>query len=651
MALKVLWKIASAVTLLVLLSGCDPRQRERADPEPESLQASGTVMLSKVISSQLAPLQLQGKDYLLLASELRGLVLLNENGSEAVSLDGGSVKHFALQGQPDGSWLIAAYDEEDGEIHLRHLETEAATGQPGLKYLGMLKVPTPQSALCFSRQGERSHLFTIDESGLGHEYIVHPRDQAWLFTDVRPLYFGEQVNSCVVDDKRGRLLVSQPPLGIWSLNADAEREEDRRVFLNGQALAGNFGGLWLDPEGDVLWLTSGATVQVFPLPEPGARPLYARSLQELEPASIARLRDALFALEEESDIVQRYAVTLPEQEAGDRPAAAETASVRAPIPRVRAQAQTVPVSSAGDAAGDPAVWVNPRDKSKSLVLGTDRKKGLNIYSLSGRLLEQFVVGGVGNVDLRSLDEGRYAALAATANRTTPGVNLFGIRSSGNVEHLGLREMNLPGPNGLCMYRNDGRTFVWVSDQAGALHLAEIALGSDPLEWELQPRAKLAVRSRVDSCVVDDERGLLFFGEGGRGVWRLDIAGHLAGSAQPELVAGVDGEHLVADVEGIGLYRRGDHGYLVVSSQGNDTYALYSRDGNQFVGRFRVGANLARGIDGSSQTDGLEVTSAALGEAYPEGLLVVQDGRKRMPTGPQNFKLVSWADIAEQLQLD
>ena len=58
-----------------------------------------------------------------------------------------------------------------------------------------------------------------------------------------------------------------------------------------------------------------------------------------------------------------------------------------------------------------------------------------------------------------------------------------------------------------------------------------------------------------------------------------------------------------------------------------------------------------GIDGASETDGLEVTSANLGGPWSQGLLVVQDGRKRMPESTQNFKLVPWADIARALGLE
>jgi 3-phytase len=181
-------------------------------------------------------------------------------------------------------------------------------------------------------------------------------------------------------------------------------------------------------------------------------------------------------------------------------------------------------------------------------------------------------------------------------------------------------------------------------------LLQIAPSEGNADWRLQKVAELDVKSQVEGCVVDDEKQMLFFGEEDGGIWRLDIAAFLAGEAKPQLIAPVDGEHLAADVEGMGLYHAGDKSYLVVSSQGNNSYALFSRDGSQFIGHFRVDINLDKSLDGSSETDGLEVSSASFGDQYPQGLLVVQDGRNRMPSQAQNFKLVSWADIAETLQL-
>ena len=90
--------------------------------------------------------------------------------------------------------------------------------------------------------------------------------------------------------------------------------------------------------------------------------------------------------------------------------------------------------------------------------------------------------------------------------------------------------------------------------------------------------------------------------------------------------------------------------LVVSSQGDNSYVVMDAVAPYKVrGRFRVGFNLEAGIDGTSETDGLDVTSADLGGAFRQGMLVIQDGYKRMPDGPQNFKYVSWEDVAQALK--
>jgi len=91
---------------------------------------------------------------------------------------------------------------------------------------------------------------------------------------------------------------------------------------------------------------------------------------------------------------------------------------------------------------------------------------------------------------------------------------------------------------------------------------------------------------------------------------------------------------------------------VVSSQGNSSYVVFDAAPPFKVrGAFRIGVDAANGIDGASETDGLEVTSKNLGGPYARGMLVVHDGFKRMPDASQNYKAVAWDDIAKALKLD
>ncbi|MAG43064.1 MAG: 3-phytase, partial [Oceanospirillaceae bacterium] len=167
-------------------------------------------------------------------------------------------------------------------------------------------------------------------------------------------------------------------------------------------------------------------------------------------------------------------------------------------------------------------------------------------------------------------------------------------------------------------------------------------------WSAERVREFALPSQPEGCVADDKNNRLFVGEEAAGVWLTSISADNA--PDPKLIIEVD-DNLVADVEGMSIYHGTETSYLVVSSQGDDSYVLYSSEAPyEYVGRFNIAMNAAAGIDGASETDGLDVTSAALGSNYPDGLLVVQDGRNVMPTENQNYKLVSWSDIARELNL-
>jgi 3-phytase len=127
-----------------------------------------------------------------------------------------------------------------------------------------------------------------------------------------------------------------------------------------------------------------------------------------------------------------------------------------------------------------------------------------------------------------------------------------------------------------------------------------------------------------------------------------------GGSERREIDRVDGANgLEADIEGVEIWAGKDgKGFIVLSNQGADNYAVYRREGdNAFVGLFHIVADPARGIDGVSETDGLDVVSAPLGARFPDGLLVVQDGRNLSPREKQNFKFVSWRDIARALGIE
>ncbi len=68
---------------------------------------------------------------------------------------------------------------------------------------------------------------------------------------------------------------------------------------------------------------------------------------------------------------------------------------------VYATVETTPIRSVAgeDAADDPALWFNAENPENSLVLGTNKKEGLEVYNLNGERLAYYPVGRVTNVNV------------------------------------------------------------------------------------------------------------------------------------------------------------------------------------------------------------------------------------------------------------
>lgn len=315
------------------------------------------------------------------------------------------------------------------------------------------------------------------------------------------------------------------------------------------------------------------------------------------------------------------------------------------LPAARAAVETEPVGSADDAADDPAIWFNADDPASSLVLGTDKDAGLYLYDLKGAVVQFLPAGELNNVDLRqgATLGGWSGDIAAASNRTDNSVTLLTLENRAATVS-GAFASPIVEPYGLCMGLAGADALVFVTYKTGDLIAFRL---TGPDAGEEIGRLKLA--SQLEGCVFDDERRTLYIGEEDKGVWKADFAdGKLT---NPRLVDEVKKESgLKDDVEGLALYKTGaDEGYLIVSSQGNYSYAVYERQGdNRFLGRFRIAAGET--IDGAEETDGLEATSLALGPDFPKGVLVVQDGFNDPKGSAQNFKIVDWREVEKALAL-
>lgn len=317
---------------------------------------------------------------------------------------------------------------------------------------------------------------------------------------------------------------------------------------------------------------------------------------------------------------------------------------------VYASLETTPVKSAEDAADDPAIWINSDQPESSLILGTDKKSGLAVYNLQGTLVQFLDRGRLNNVDIRqavNLNDGT-GTLAVATNRSEKSLDLFSISDQGEVRFIFAQPLDFVDPYGVCMSADaSGNAYAFVNDKAGAYQ-----------QWHLNPEGDIkpqligqfSLTSQPEGCAVDDTTQRLYLGEENHGIWMMPANAHKA--SEIALLDSIESNHLTADVEGMDVYRQGEQAWLIVSSQGDFSYALYDlNQNNQFVGSIRIADNTDLNIDGAEETDGLAVTSANLGGGFSQGLLVVQDGFNRRPNENQNFKLVAWQQVAKALEIE
>lgn len=397
------------------------------------------------------------------------------------------------------------------------------------------------------------------------------------------------------------------------------------------------------------------------------------------------------------------------------------------LPAVEPRAETPALhddDAGGDAdADDPAIWRNPADPDRSLVVATAKQGGLRVYDLAAREVQSVPApmppgpedapGRFNNVDLvhgLRLPSGR-ADLAVTSDRGSDRLRVYRIdrdRSGGPLADVtdpsaapvfssSQEEINEQRTAyGLATWTDPstGRSYAAVSQRERTrIALLELTPKSDgtigyrkvrtlglPADFRLpngtswSPCGEPGELPQVEGMVVDPSNGTLYAGQEDVGIWRLpaDLKGKpqlvdkvreygVPGTYDPsteECVAGADpghgGKRLSADVEGLTLLNEDDgdgDGYLLASSQGDNTFAAYDRelaDRNEYEGGFRVAAASST-LDGSEECDGAAVLNEPLGDRYPNGLLVVQDGHDA-PGDPErastNFKFVDLGNVLD-----
>lgn len=326
---------------------------------------------------------------------------------------------------------------------------------------------------------------------------------------------------------------------------------------------------------------------------------------------------------------------------------------------VTATVETTAVTHSKDAADDPTIWIHPTDSSKSTIIGTDKGGALEVYRVSDgvRIQQISISGGTNNVDLRynfPLGTERIDLVVASSGQAFRAYRVD--QSTGLLTDI-TGVVTGAGGGGMSLYHSPvNGEFYYFSNDNCVLKQSRLSGNAGKVNATVVRNISFGNCSGADAktegITADDTYGNLYVSEELVAIWKFSAEPN--GGSTKTAIDTVASGHFVPDVEGLAIYYKKDGtGYLLASSQGqtkvggnSNSYVVYQRAGNNaYIGNFRIGDGT---VDGTSNTDGIDISNVNLGPKFPQGLFVVQDGDN--PGGNQNFKLVPWEQIAGKFQL-
>ena len=330
-------------------------------------------------------------------------------------------------------------------------------------------------------------------------------------------------------------------------------------------------------------------------------------------------------------------------------ASLRAAQLAAPAPHaIQPRVITQPTKHDTD---DPAIWINPADHKKSLIVGTDKNSdgALNVYDLDGNIVQ--VVSSLkrpNNVDIAYGLKlgGQPTDIAVTTERVMQRLRIYRLPDMQCVDKGDLVVFGGDperAPMGLALYRRprDGAMFAFVGGKSGP-RLGYI--GQYRLEDDGTGRVKMTLvrqfgaysgKKEIEAIAVDAELGFVYYSDETFGVRKYAADPDTPDANQELALFATSG--FARDCEGISIYKIHDGtGYILVSDQQANQFRIYPREGTP--GHPHDHSLIKTVPVAAIESDGSEVTSAALSPKFPNGLFVaMSNGRV--------FHLYSWDDIA------
>ena len=299
---------------------------------------------------------------------------------------------------------------------------------------------------------------------------------------------------------------------------------------------------------------------------------------------------------------------------------------------------------------DPAIWINPKNPRKSLIIGTDKNSdgALFAFDLNGKIVKiSCGLDRPNNVDIAYgfPFKGEKIDIAVVTERMKQRVRIFRLPELEPVDQGDLIVFEgdtKRAPMGVAIYKRmtDNAFFVLVGGKSGPeegyigqYQLEDGGKGKINMKFVRQ-FGKYSDKKEIESIAVDAELGYVYYSDEQVGVRKYHADPNVPDAEKELALFATQG--FASDHEGISIYKLNKKtGYILVSDQQANRFWVYSREGS--TGNPHDHRLLKIMKASTDESDGSDVTSYSL-PGFSSGLFVAMSNGK-------TFHFYDWKDIA------
>jgi len=326
-----------------------------------------------------------------------------------------------------------------------------------------------------------------------------------------------------------------------------------------------------------------------------------------------------------------------------------TSSKLAPIPK-GALTPTVTTQPTPNDTDDPAIWINHKNPSESIVIGTDKEEavgGLYAYNLKGEIINKITpLNRPNNVDVAYgfSYQGKKIDIAVTTERANHKIRIVSLPDFKLIDNGGIdvfENEEIRDPMGIAMYTQGDKIYAIVGRKDGPsegyLHQYLLAENNGKIEAKLVRKfGKYSGKKEIEAIAVDQELGYIYYSDETVGI-RKYYADPTKGN---EELAFFGQKDFKRDHEGIAIYKTSNtDGYILVSDQQANYFNVYKREGTN--GNANQHELVAKIPVSTVECDGADAVNFNFGSAFPKGFFVA------MSNG-MTFQLYDWRIIQAEI---